>query len=418
MSERIPCRTGGCSRTILAATAERTGGICMPCVHAAAARERAEFIQRNRKDLNEFVGVSDPVEVIKIIHQPRPVDPLVNWIPHPTPVDQLYLELNPQQQARLAGYVEGLLVEDRKQAEKVLLCLAAFTEVPLSGCLRALVENGSFWPSLPFHRASPDIRDHMIARLEWDEENRNHLLIALAWVGDSTVVDLFARWRRQRPSWGKSLFVAPEDYAREAGWELTADGQRRDLYFRSCQKLSKGPSDSPGRFQAITPLERSCPWCQQRLTNLVTVAPTELGAADDGGLLTVTTCEVCSAFGTVFGEYDSAGIGRWSPANSRPAYLPQNSDGWGRLPTDSLQLAGPRSPLFAASQFLPTSVSQLGGHPTWIQDAGYPRCPECSDSMMFIAQVDQEDFGEGSEGIYYAFACRKCRKTAATYQQT
>jgi hypothetical protein len=261
----------------------------------------------------------------------------------------------------------------------------------------------------------------MIARLEWNEENRNHLLIALAWVGDPTVVDLFAGWRTQMPSWGKSLFSAPEDYAREAGWELTADGQRRDLYFRSCQKLSKGPSDSPRRFQAITPSEGACPWCQQRLINLVTVAPRELGVAgesDDGGLLTVTTCEVCSAFGTVFGEYDSAGIGRWSPANSRPANLPKSFANWAWLPPDSLQLAGPRPPFFAASQFLPTSFSRLGGHPTWIQDADYPRCPECSDSMMFIAQVDQEDFDEGSEGIYYAFACRKCRKTAATYQQT
>ena len=38
--------------------------------------------------------------------------------------------------------------------------------------------------------------------------------------------------------------------------------------------------------------------------------------------------------------------------------------------------------------------SQVGGHPTWIQGAEYPRCPECSGAMPFIAQISNEDLDD------------------------
>src|SRR5882724_6513573 len=100
MTERIPCKNPGCSHTILAATAERTNGWCMPCFQAAAKKEREEHVRKNRRDLNEFDGITDPVEWLKIIHRPRTFDPLVNWIPHATPTDQLYAELNLSEQHR------------------------------------------------------------------------------------------------------------------------------------------------------------------------------------------------------------------------------------------------------------------------------------------------------------------------------
>jgi hypothetical protein len=88
------------------------------------------------------------------------------------------------------------------------------------------------------------------------------------------------------------------------------------------------------------------------------------------------------------------------------------------LPVDPLQLGADRSPFFAADQFLPTSFSQLGGHPTWIQDASYPACPDCENTMMFVAQLDHDDIEDFSEGLFYAFLCPNCRTTATTYQQT
>lgn len=206
MAERIPCKTPGYTGTILPATAQRTGGFCMPCVQPAARKEREEYIRQNRRDVNEFEGVTDPVEVLKICHRPRKIDPLIHWIPYPTPEDQLYAGLDEREQRQLAEYAESLIGGDRNgEAKQIVLRLAAFTQAPLAKCLEALVAHGSFRPSLPFRRATPDLRDQLMARVEWDEEGRDHILLALPWIGDKAVVDLFARWRQRPPDWRASL---------------------------------------------------------------------------------------------------------------------------------------------------------------------------------------------------------------------
>ena len=66
MTDRIQCKTEGCINTILLSTADETGGFCMPCVQAVARREREDYIQKHRSDVNEFDGVTDPVEALKV----------------------------------------------------------------------------------------------------------------------------------------------------------------------------------------------------------------------------------------------------------------------------------------------------------------------------------------------------------------
>lgn len=63
-------------------------------------------------------------------------------------------------------------------------------------------------------------------------------------------------------------------------------------------------------------------------------------------------------------------------------------------------------------------VSQLGGHPEWIQDAVYPRCHVCQQTMPCLGQVAFEDWEEYGEGVFYMFLCLPCRKAATLYQQT
>ena len=394
----------------------------MPCVQAAEKKERDEYVRKNRRDLNEFEGITDPVECLKIIHHPSKFDPLINQIPHATPTDQLYIELSHSDQLRLARHAESLIGSDRNdEAEEIVSCLAAFTDAPLENCLRRFLDHGKVWPSLPFCRASSDIRDELIDMVERKGVNRNHILLALAWIGDPTVVELFGHWKVRPPSWTESLYIPPHDYSRESGWELTDEGQRRDLYFNDCTKLLKGPSISPEKFQAITAREDSCPWCSQTLTNLIDVVPSEFGLFEISiaiDRVQVATCEVCTAFGNVFGVMNESGDAQWSPENARPAYLPDDAETWARLPEDSLTAGSKRSALSGAIWLLPTTFSQLGGHPTWIHDSAYPQCPTCSQTMMFLAQVANDEIQDYSEGIYYAFVCPTCRTTATGYQQS
>lgn len=422
MAQKVVCKTSGCSNLILETTADRTGGYCMPCVQVAAKKEREEYVRKNRRDIDEFEGVTDAVEVLRIIHRPRKYDPLINWIPYPTPTDKLYLGLSEGEVSRLAKYAEGLIGTDRtEEAEQICLCLSAFADAKLDECLRRFVSHGLITPGFAFRHAPTDVRNELLARVERDAVNRNHILIALAWIGDSTVVKQFGKWRREKPSWCDSLYIPPEDYSREAGWELTLEGERRDLFFPHCFALQSGPSPSPKSFRAINERTDNCPWCSSKLTNLFEVDLTSYGLSDDvdgQSRVAVPTCEVCTAFGTIFSIVDRNGNAIWSPRNVRPDYLADDSESWGRLPQDCLRIAEVRSAMHAADQFLPTQFSQLGGHPTWVQDSTYPKCVECSQTMMFLAQLDHQDIEERSEGTYYAFVCRECMATATVYQQT
>jgi hypothetical protein len=62
-------------------------------------------------------------------------------------------------------------------------------------------------------------------------------------------------------------------------------------------------------------------------------------------------------------------------------------------------------------------VSQLGGHPTWEQDAGYSDCPQCHLPMRFVGPVKHGEI-ETAEGTTYAFLCAGCLIAATGYQQT
>jgi len=115
---------------------------------------------------------------------------------------------------------------------------------------------------------------------------------------------------------------------------------------------------------------------------------------------------------------DPSGNASWHAGNVRPEFLLEEP-GEPLTVNVRLVLGSPRGLLHAAHQFLPTSVSQVGGVPGWIQDAEYPRCPDCHETMPCISQVSPADLaGEPSEGLYYAFWCSPCRVTATGYQQT
>lgn len=70
------------------------------------------------------------------------------------------------------------------------------------------------------------------------------------------------------------------------------------------------------------------------------------------------------------------------------------------------------------------NLSRLGGHPSWIQGADYPHCPECRRFMSFLIQLDAAlPGGDGTEpvcyeGVYYGFWCDRCCLSAFKWQVT
>ncbi|WII37881.1 hypothetical protein [Paenibacillus thiaminolyticus] len=211
--------------------------------------------------------------------------------------------------------------------------------------------------------------------------------------GEIKVVELFREWRAHPPEWAKELYIAPDAYAREASWKLTASGQLRNLYAMDCYPVVTGRlSGEEGEAASILGKgEQQCGWCGSELTVLFDLDLTHP-------------------------QLKGYGL----PWNREPDYWvkPEEESAFREAAHLFRLSASKRSAFHAASWTLEASSSQLGGHPTWVQDADYPPCPGCSATMKFVGQLDWEDVEEYGEGIYYAFICPDCRIAATSYQQT
>lgn len=383
VSTRVACKTAGCTRTILAATAARTGGYCMPCVQAKERRQREAHVRANRRDVDPYDGIDDPLAILKIVHSPPQPDPLIRYALPPRKPDALYAELDSGQIAALLRHAHTLVKKgDTNVAQDIAACLVAFRSADISSLLQEFIRVEELRPQFVFQRAAPKIRNlltqHLARVAGHDRLLTDKLLSALAWVGDERVVELFAGWRIEPPSWASDLHIPPYQYAREAGWELSPDGDRRNLYHEICYPLI--------RSDAAT------------TTDSAATILTETNLFELDGTSTTLAFLGCR----------------------QQIVVPiADSNLVGDLPRRSLVLAdAPRSPWHAAMDSLPTQYSQIGGHPTWIQDAEYPTCGNCSKTMPFIGQISCEDVEANREGIFYAFICADCAMTASSYQQT
>ena len=342
---------------------------------------------------------------------------------------ELYQSLTTEEGKQLAAYAIDLLDSQEKhqmhRAEEVLRNLACLTSGTLEEVYQELVKRQILYPGVLYRGASSEITNQLLNLTPVTQMQANHLLTALAWIGDALVQQAFRQWRKSPPDWASSLFISPDAYAQVAGWVLTPEAEKRNLFYMQCYPLVRPKSAGDYQNSPVKVAEGhegNCPWCGHELTTLFDLDLTHpaLGFLKvDGTQIRIATCHVCTCYGFVYTKIDWNGTTKWSPHNRRPEYLPDDSSDWGSLPAKRLVLGEtPRSPFSAASEFVPISFSQVGGHPSWIQDFSYPVCPECNSIMDFIAQLANEDIEEYGEGIYYAFLCKNCRNTCTCYQQT
>lgn len=315
------------------------------------------------------------------------------------------------------------------------------TSVPgaLTDLSNELVAQQVFLPSWLYRGAARTTTQHLLHLLDDPaaQEQRNLLLLALAWVDEELVHTRFHAWRTSPPAWRADVYRAPEEFATDAGWELTPGGGRRQLYRSTCYELI--PVDEPEYTPSAhavavsTPHEASCGWCGRRLVTLLDIDVRDprcafvVGEEVNGATrLRIAYCLWCSSYATLYTDIDLVGGSVWSAANDdKPRILDQIGTGAGeempepvprRLAIGALR----RTPFEAVGRFLldETGISQIGGHPEWIQDSAYPICPSCQRRMEFIGQVSWEDQDAFAEGSTYAFLCLPCGKAATTYQQT
>ena len=291
-----------------------------------------------------------------------------------------------------------------------------------------LIEQSIFRPGWLYFGATEATAKHLLQLVNATDhaQNRNNLLLSLAWVGGEHVQAQFQEWRATPPPWRSELFIAPEEYAVEAGWECTLNGERRDLYHHTSIELVP-PAQQEQAVIGITVLDAICHWCQRPLITLFQIDLSNprcrfLDPTGTGKLLRIATCSWC--YETIFTEVTLTGGVWWSPMNGKKAAISHQASDIEELVLDltqTLVLGADRKTPFESLGKLRLSekgISQLGGHPEWVNDAIYPVCPRCQQRMMFIGQVAGDDWFVLGEGIFYAFFCSSCNIATTDYQQT
>lgn len=370
----------------------------------------------NREVIDPFAGITDPVEIIMIFHEKR--SPRFTYKPYRKPLNEVYQSLKGDEIPRLFDTMRELLNSDAIETfSEIAVELISFCGVAIAPLHKELVTLNEYYPPLIFWGADDRICLDLIEKLSEPEQNRNHILSALAWIGSPCVVALFANWQKSPPAWADELFIQPHEYASEAGWILNGSGEKVLLVSENAYALTA--SEEEGELVAtFKKSAENCPWCGTPLITLFELEKDLLGFGE--GSFEIKTCYHCTAYAeALYMELDSEGEAVWSEYNEKPEFLP-NDAGDLEVPQENClyRKREKRPVLFAANQFLPVSFSQIGGYPTWQQDAAYPLCPKCQKRMMFVGQIDSADVEEYGEGLYYGFACLKCGVTATGYQQT
>ena len=299
---------------------------------------------------------------------------------------------------------------DEDNREDALEELAALVPGAFEGLHTRLLEERIEQHEL-FRGAPADARDELIRRLASGEVRDSFAMLALAWIGDERVREVFAT-RDDGAHW-----------ATEGGWELLPDGGRRDLHRQEAYGLRWADGDEPtGPVRVIVRPAGRCPLCGDPGVGLF-----DLDLSDDrlrfleGELrrLVVPFCDRCIYhYGpAMLSRVGDDGVGLLDELNERQPDF-EVVDEY-RLPSAPLELGERRrTPYEHEAWPLQGRASQIGGAPHWLQSADYPSCPDCGRPMPFIAQLETSQLGEALEGIHYAFHCADCRTAAVVYQQT
>lgn len=422
----IPCKNKNCDKTILEATAKKTEGYCYPCYNAMQAKEREEYIRKNRRDVNLYDGINDLVEIVKIMHKNKKYDPLINYINYPKTKEEIYSVLSADDLEMLKQYAMELYKNDNDEWDQILLHLVCFKGADIDEFLKVLIDDCKIYEPSLFKNASDDIAELLIEKLKCkdDRVSINHILISLVMIGNARVVEVFNEWKKNEPEFSKDLYVKPYEYSLEGGWKPDSQGNRKNVYYKKSYGVKDGmpQKDTPVKF--FEKQEEKCKWCGRKLTSLFTIDLHNKNMHFEGltgDEISISTCDNCTCYGFIYTDIETNGNVAWSQYNIEPEYLnTHDEDEYEECEyVKKIYIDGNvKTENYAANQFLDVKFTKIGGMPTWIQDAEYPKCPKCGEEMMFVGQVSMEDFEEYGEGIFYGFVCNECKIAATGYQQT
>ena len=318
-----------------------------------------------------------------------------------------YYSLNQDEAVQLANYA---MRQDKNTRWAILQNLALLVPGSISHLYKKILNLKIEESETFFINAPDDICDYVIQQLESDiaANRETYMACILAWIGTPKAVEKINELRKTEITISSYWQTKIENIPIIAGWELTPKGQRRNLYLEeSC--ILEEPEQGKIEF-----LDEYCPLCGQQL-----YIPFSFDLSNEnlsflnckGKLLKILTCINCDQYGPVFSIPDFTNNSLWHKKNTKSEYMIPSEesihDDWAFSKAFTIGERG-GSP-YEWIAWLPNSPYHIGGFPSWVQFPEYPSCPDCQQTMKFLAQINN-----GME--IYAFICPECNTTATLTQ--
>lgn len=425
VQKKVLCKNPNCNKTILEITANKTGGYCYPCYNAIKAKEKEEFIQKNRKYINLYEGINNPVEIIKIMNEKKKNDPLIKYIDYPKTEEELYNLLTDSQIEELKKYAIDIYKNDKYTCIKILLHLFCLRNLNIDDFLIRCIEDENYLEASLFYGASDNVAKCLLDKLNNLDDsytNLNHILYSLAMIGNERIVNIFKDWKENGSPFDNILYVKAYEYSYEGGWEINNNGKRRNLYFNNSYPITSNSNTNSIDISFLNKESNICPLCSNPLFSLFKVNANATSIFNfkkyKPNKLNISTCIYCTCYNSIYTDIEFSGNTFWSKFNTSldSQYISETTEE--DFTNDYSIDSNAKHATYASNQFLNMRLTKLGGMPAWIQSAEYPICPKCKNKMKFIGQISMEDFEEYGEGIYYIFLCEDCHIASTTYQQT
>lgn len=384
-------------------------------------REAAGMVEHLQKalEIGRQIVKDLPADTEKAIS--KLLELVTGWFEHrdDEPI-KTFLQLSDHQAEDLAwrayAFAEGQQKLWRDIGIKILTHQASFQRAPLPEAVSlALLKRGLFWPASLYRESGEEVARQLAMLIEQDTDlsTLNHKLLALAWTRSATAQECFAKWKRHRPEWSTTLYVPPEDYLLSAGWCIDDRGEKRELISKKCFRMVPAEGHSTRTVRTMVPTDSACPSCDASLVWLFDFTDVDRDSEPirpAGSPQKVLCCARCACYGPVFAKYRGDGATEFVANTTSYSEMDE-----GEFPAETRQFSlAPVSPFVGAEPFQLNELSTIGGVPMWVQDAEFPHCIKCSQTMQFLAQYDCTEIG----GSYYAFYCNSCCVSAVGYQQT
>ncbi len=418
----IPGLWRGVNPPLLVLTAKRGGFSPSRLDHAhqwviQAQNWIADFRAMSRprlKRLMAFRGITDPIPTADITASLRFMAALVKGFDaNANEVPLLNARFPQLSQVDVADLVRYLSRLSQKRNEwplyTALNYLGAMHRERLRGLHGILLEHGLLEPECLFQTADAEISRRLADRLRSGRSRRSRFLelVVLAWIRDANAIDYFL----QHPD--------EQDHIIEAGWELTAEGHVRQLYYDTCYRVAS--QGQPGTTRFMTHQSETCPLCGEPLVALMDLDLTDPRLAYmqlAGTRLKVISCLSCAGWiGNVYADVDLEGKAHWNTALNA-SEKPQRSEPIVFVNEKPYVLAAEPSPIIDIEDFHSIGqTSKLGGFPAWITGTFHPNCPQCSQGMIYLGQVHWWN-ATNIDTTHFCFLCPDCHITGCFSDST